>query len=105
MMKSHFKLCLLALLVSKFCTFSVADTVSDDDIRAVRETLPSNDLMTKVIDSCPLVLSNALLLDVKKQYNSTRIIPLSVFIDVFRLAQVDDLERRFEKFCQKSFLK
>ena len=74
--------------------FVIAVIVSNENLQTIRQNLPSNSLMTKVIAKCPLILSNALLLDVKKQFNSTQVIPLSVVIDVFRLAQVDDLARR-----------
>ena len=92
--------CFMEILLKYFLpfivsiTFANADTISDERLQTYRQNLPSNNLMTKVMDSCPMIVSNALLFDVRKQFNSTQYVPLSVFIDVFRLAEVDDLTRR-----------
>ena len=93
-MESQVKFCLVILLFS-LPTATLADRVSDeDDLQTAKQTLPSNALMAKVVENCPLILSSALLYDVKKQFNSTQIVPFSIFIDVFRLAAIDDLSRR-----------
>ena len=71
-----------------------SNTLTDQDLKTFRQSLPTNALLNKVIGQCPIIVSNFLLYDVVSQFNSSEKVPISFFVDVFRLAEINDLTRR-----------
>ena len=86
----------IVLCLASFCGKGgvKSEIFTEEDLKALRQPLASNALINKLIDKCPLIISSNLLYDVESKYNSSAKVPISIFVDVFRLADINDLTRR-----------